>query len=74
MSDNTEDVRTKIPPEEYNFLRAWALGEGEEVSVLARRIILDRLSTERRKHRLIADAIKSEVSVGHTGAYGGKST
>jgi len=72
MSDNTEDVRTKISPEEYAFLKAWALGENEEVSVLARRIILDRLSSERRKHRLIADAIKCEVGVGHTGAYGGK--
>lgn len=72
MADNTEDVRTKIPPDEYRLLTALAQSEREEVSVLARRIILDFLSRERRKHKLIAFALQSEGDAGHTGAYGGK--
>ena len=54
MSDNTEDVRTKIPAEEHEFLSAVALGTGEEIASITRRLILEFLAAKRREYKVAA--------------------
>lgn len=54
MSDNTEDVRTKISPEDHAFLSAVALGSREEIASIVRRLIREFLEAKRHEYTVAA--------------------
>jgi hypothetical protein len=54
MSENTEDVRTKITPEEHEFLSAVALGSREEMASILRRLIREFLDAKRHEYTVAA--------------------
>ncbi|HET9189825.1 MAG TPA: hypothetical protein VFN69_04555 [Rudaea sp.] len=54
MGDNTEDVRTKISAEEHEFLSAVALGTGEEIASITRRLIREFLAAKRHEYTIAA--------------------
>lgn len=68
MGDNTEDVRTKISAEEHEFLSAVALGTGEEIASITRRLIREFLAAKRHEYTIAA---RFEAAKGITGTPAG---
>ena len=66
MSDNTEDVRTKITPEEHEFLSAVALGSREEIASIMRRLIREFLDAKRHEYTIAARFGKAQGICGES--------
>lgn len=54
MAENTEDVRTKITPEEHEFFSVVALGSREEIASILRRLIREFLDAKRHEYTVAA--------------------
>lgn len=58
--DLTEDVRTKLTPQEHEFLSLVALGSQEEVASILRRLIRDFLAAKRHEYTVASRFLKAE--------------
>jgi hypothetical protein len=67
MSDFTEDVRTKISPEDHRLLQAVSIATGEGINEIARRLLHEFCLAERRRHTVIAGLLRGEGVVGRGG-------
>lgn len=67
MSNNVEDVRTKVSPEDHRILQAVSLATGEGINEIARRLLHEFCLEERRRHSVIAGMLRGEGDVGSAG-------
>jgi hypothetical protein len=67
MSDHTEDVRTKVSPEDHRVLQAISIATGEGINEITRRLLHDYCLSELRRHNVIAGLLKCEGGVGSAG-------
>jgi hypothetical protein len=74
MSDNTEDVRTKISREEHAVLAAYCRAHDVEIQEFVRQLIRDRLAEIVRVARMVSSVPGSEGLVAQNGARRGKAS
>ena len=67
MSDHTEDVRTKVSPEDHRILLAVSMATGEGINEIARRLLHEFCVLERRRFRLVAGVLRGEGTEGSAG-------
>ena len=66
MSNNTEDVRSKLTPEDHAALMVVALASGEEVASIVRRLILEFLAGKRREYTVAARLMQAKGITGES--------